>query len=86
MNTYKLFRGDGDVLFSIYCFKIWKNVQFEEVAVSEKKKFQQNASKFDIFLEYENPKLHFPFFISYYFLFFPLMNALVYVDIDQGIL
>ena len=32
MNTYKLFRGDGDVLFSIYCFKIWKNVQFEEVA------------------------------------------------------
>ena len=46
-------------------------------------KFQRNASKFDIFYIYENPKLFFPFFISCYF--FPLINALVYVDIEQGI-
>ena len=38
-------------------------------------KFQQNASKFAIFYIYESPKLLFP----------SLMNALVYVDIDQGI-
>ena len=30
-----------------------------------------NASKFAIFYIYENPKLLFPFFISYYFIFFP---------------
>ena len=46
--------------------------------------FQQNASKFAIFLEYENPRslFHFSFHAA---LFFPLMNALVYVNIDQGI-
>ena len=43
---------------------------------------QQNASKFAIFYIYENPKLLFSFCAT---LFFPLMNALVYVDIDQGI-
>ena len=48
-------------------------------------KFQRNASKFAIFYVYENPKLPFPFFISCYTLFFPLMNALVYVDKVQGI-
>ena len=47
-------------------------------------KFQQSTSKFAIFYMCENPKLLFPFFISCYFIF-PLMNALVYVDIDQGI-
>ena len=46
--------------------------------------FQRNASKFAILLEYENPHriFHFSFRAT---LFFPLMNALVYVDIDQGI-
>ena len=47
-------------------------------------KFQRNTSKFAIFYIYENPKLLFPFFISCYFIF-PLINALVYVNIDQGI-
>ena len=42
---------------------------------------QWNTSKFAIFYEYENPKLFFPFFISCNFIF-PLINALVYVDID----
>ena len=42
----------------------------------------QNASKFAIFYIYENPKLHFSFRAT---LFFPLMNALDYVDRDQGI-
>ena len=79
--------------------------------------FQQTASKFAIFLDYENPYsfffilyfmlLYFPLIMSYecpgldqhemkktmlVFVFFPhfmllffsLMNALVYVDIDQG--
>ena len=31
----------------------------------------RNASKFAIFYMYENPKLLFPFFISYYFIFSP---------------
>ena len=44
----------------------------------------QNTSKFAILLEYENPRSFFSFFISCYFIF-SLMNALVYVDIDQGI-
>ena len=36
-------------------------------------KFQRKASKFAIFyILYENPKLLFPFFISCYFMFFPL--------------
>ena len=47
-------------------------------------KFQQNASKFAIFYRYDNPKLLYPFFISCYFTL-PLINALVYVVIDQGI-
>ena len=46
--------------------------------------FQRNASKFAIFLEYENPCSFFRFSFRAT-LFFPLMNALVYVDIDQGI-
>ena len=45
-------------------------------------KFQRNASKFGIFYIYENLKLLFSFRAN---LFFPLMNAPVYVDIDQGI-
>ena len=47
---------------------------------------RSNASKFTIFyIVYENPKF---FFHSLFCatLFFHLMNALVYVDIDQGIL
>ena len=43
---------------------------------------QQHASKIAIFYAYENPKLLFSFYAT---LFFSLMNALVYVDIDQGI-
>ena len=46
--------------------------------------FQWNASKVGIFYIYENLKLLFPFIILCYFIF-PLMNALIYVDIDQGI-
>ena len=46
--------------------------------------FQQNASKFAILLEYENPcsffRIKFQTTLS-----FALMNALVYVDIVQGI-
>ena len=45
---------------------------------------QQNASTFAIFYEYENPKLLFQFYILFNFIFL-LMNALVYVTIDQGI-
>ena len=42
---------------------------------------KRNASKFAIFLEYENPHRFFVFnFVLLYF--FPLMDALVYVDID----
>ena len=45
---------------------------------------QRNASKFAILLEYQNP--HTFFRISFHAtLIFPLMNAMVYVDIDQGI-
>jgi hypothetical protein len=45
--------------------------------------FQQNTSKFAIFLEYKNPS---SFFHSSFCAtkLFPLMNALVYVDIDPG--
>ena len=45
--------------------------------------FQQNASKFAIFLEYENPRsfFHFSFRATLVFL---LMNALVYVDIKTS--
>ena len=42
----------------------------------------RNASKFAIFCIYKNQNFHFSFRAT---LFFPLMNALVYVDIDQGI-
>ena len=42
----------------------------------------RNASKFAIFYIHENPKLLFPFRAT---LLISLMNALVYVDIDQGI-
>ena len=45
---------------------------------------QQNASKFAIFYEYENPKMLFPFIILCNFIF-SLINAMVYVNIDQGI-
>ena len=80
--------------------KIQKNVQFLEnftdsTMVSMKSLFRnegfildeipwQNASKFAIFYIYESPKLLFWFFIWRDFIF-PLMNALIYVDIDQGI-
>ena len=46
--------------------------------------FQQNASEFVIFYIHENPKLLF-LFLFHATLFFSLMNALVYVNIDQGI-
>ena len=46
---------------------------------------QQNASKFAIFLEYENPRIVVFRFFFHATLYFPLMNALVCVDIDQGI-
>ena len=43
----------------------------------------RNASNFAIFLEYENEHSFIPF--SFHAtLFFPLMNALVNIDIDQG--
>ena len=42
----------------------------------------RNASKFAIFYIYEDPKLLFSFCVT---LFFCLINAQVYVDIDQGI-
>ena len=45
---------------------------------------RRNASKFVIFYTYENPKMLFSFRVRAV-LFFPLMNALVYVDIDHGI-
>ena len=48
------------------------------------KKFQRNASEFAIFYIYKNPKLHFLFSFRAT-LFFLLMNAPVYVNIDQGI-
>ena len=47
--------------------------------------FQQNVTKFAILLEYENPRsfFHFSFNAT---LVFPLINALVFFDIDQDIL
>ena len=51
------------------------------------KKLQQNDSKFAIFYIYIYPKTQSCFF-SFSFratLYFYVMNALVYVDIDQGI-
>ena len=47
-------------------------------------KFRRNASKFPIFIQNENPSNFFRFSFRATFIF-PLMNALVYVDIDQGI-
>ena len=47
---------------------------------------QQNTSKFAIFLEYKNPYSFFLFCFSFSAtVFLSLMNAQVYVDIDQGI-
>ena len=49
--------------------------------------FQQNASKFVILLHWST-KIHveiFLSFISFYYLIFSLMNALIYVDIDHDI-
>ena len=43
-----------------------------------------NASKFAILYIYENPKWLFPFFFSCFFIF-SIMNALVYVDINLGV-
>ena len=46
-------------------------------------KFQRNTSKFAIFYIYENLKWLFRFsFLTT--LYFSIMNALVYVDIDHG--
>ena len=45
--------------------------------------FQRNASKFAIHLEHENPCMYVDFLIRAT-LIFSLMNALVYVNIDQG--
>ena len=45
---------------------------------------QQNTSKISIFLEYENLHSFFQF-LFHATLFFSLINALEYVDIDQGI-
>ena len=47
-------------------------------------KTERNASKFAMFMEKENPCSFFRFSFRATFIF-PLMNALVYVDIDQGI-
>ena len=47
--------------------------------------FQQNASKFSILLEYKNPRSFIFVFFYFVLLYFFLMNALVYVDIDQGL-
>ena len=44
---------------------------------------QFDTSKFAIVYIHENPKLLFWFFISCNFIF-SIMNALVYVNIDQG--
>ena len=64
-------------LFFIKHYTLFINKRF---ALNEM--FQGNASKFAIFYigVYENPKFSFRAT-----LLFPLMNALVYVDIDQGI-
>ena len=47
--------------------------------------FRQNPSKFAIFIDKENPSSFFLFFIASNFEFY-LMNTLVYVNIDQGII
>ena len=47
-------------------------------------KFRRNASKFHIFIQQENPSSFFRFSFQAIFIF-PFMNALVYVDILQGI-
>ena len=60
----------------------WNHVKHSlEKRLMLDEKFQQNASNFAIFYINENPKLFFHFSFGAT-LFFPLMNALVYVDID----
>ena len=46
-------------------------------------KFRRNPSKFPTFIYKENPSSFFHFSFRATFIF-PFMNALVYVDIDQG--
>ena len=73
---FVFFRQNVLILFTNSLFRN-KRFMLDEMS-------QWNASKFAIFYTYENWKLLFLFFVSYYFIF-SLMNALVYVDIDQGI-
>ena len=47
-------------------------------------KTERNASKFAMFMEKENTRIFFRFSFRATFIF-PFMNALVYVDMDQGI-
>ena len=70
--------------------KRWYHCPAKSISLFRNKRFmldkmtQQNASKFAILLVYENQHsiCSFSFRAT---LFFPLMNALVYVNIDQGI-
>ena len=62
-------------------WKVWPGILQKQEGYDEMTWWK--ASQFVIFLEYENSCI-FLFFISWYFIF-PLMNALLYDNIDQGI-
>ena len=61
---------------------MYSHLQNKQFAL--KFKFRRNASKFPIFIEKEKPSSFFRFAFRATFIF-SLMNALVYVNIDQGI-
>ena len=76
------------VYFSYYIQTLFQKGAFH--TLFRKKRFlvnlktERNASKFAMFMEKENPRSFFRFSFRATFIF-PLMNALLYVDIDQGI-
>ena len=72
-------------IYIIQPFKISSESFFRKKKLMVYEMFQQNASKFAIFLEYENPHSFVPpfsfhFISSHSTLFFPLINAMVYVN------
>ena len=84
------------ITFIIYVFlkKVFKRLNFGLPGLPTLQKYkrfmldeklQRTVSNFAIFLEYYNPHVVFFVFSFLATLFFLLMNALFYVDIDQEI-
>ena len=65
-------------IYILQPFKISSESFFRKKKFMVYEMFQQNASKFAIFLEYEKKNMQFfSFFISCIIYFFPLINAIV---------